>query len=435
MTAEPPQTAGQAAIMAEFERASLRWAFLARPVLAGIMAVILFACFGWSSGLSALLIGAGVTALGWLAWKAGDGRWGQAARYGLVAAEIVLMTLAIFFGDLFDGNPRPPAAMLFFSPAVLFLLCILALNAITARPAIVWWSGACLFAAWFTAGQLALREPGTVTKNSLNETPISFINFLEIVTRPRFFNLDVFTLELTAIACCTVALALAAWRTRALARRAADQHAVRSGLAAHFSAPVVEALLAARAAQARTRRTLTVIDCDLVGFSGRARVMAPDAVARGLRVYHGFVEGLVFEYGGGVLKFTGDGVSAVFGMTGDAESAASAAIACAERLVAAWPEASARAFPEDPPALAVGVDAGETAAGLAGEGRAMSLVVAGPPVDGAQALQAATRQEGVGLLVSAPAVKLAIQADAAAGRGLAPRNVGGRPAFAPTGDA
>ena len=425
----------QAAAIESFERASLRWAFLARPAFALVMAVTLFACFGWSSGLSALLIGAGVTALGWLAWKAGDGRRGRPVRFALAAAEIVLMTLAIFFGDLFDGNPRPPAAMVFYSPAVLFLLCVLALNAITARPWVVWWAGAWTFAAWASAGWLTQHDPATRTKDTIDAPINSLMDFLEFNSRPIFFNRDAFTLELIAIACCTVVLALAAHRTRALARRAADQHAVRSGLAAHFSAPVVDALLAARAARATGRRTVAVVDCDLVGFSGRARVMQPDAVARALRAYHGFVEGLVFEYGGGVLKFTGDGVTAVFGMTGDAEAASSAAIACAERIVAAWPEAARAAFPDGPVAIAVGVDAGPVTAGLAGERRAMSLVVAGPAVDGAMALQAATRQQGVGLLVSASAVKLAIQADAAAGRGLAPRDVGGRPAFAPTGDA
>jgi adenylate cyclase len=420
------------AIMEDFERESLRRAFLARPIIAGALAVVLTACFGRSSGLSTLLIGAGVTLLGWIEYKAGAGPRGQIARFGLVALEVALMTAAIFFGDLFDGNPRPPAPMIFYSPAVLFLLCVLALNAITARPLIVWWAGVCTLAAWFVAGRLTLSDPLTQTKEHHDLGPgDSLLDFLRVSTWPHFFNLDAFTLSLIAIACCTVVLAIAAHRTRALAGKAVERHAVRSGLAAHFSGPVVDALLAARAAHDQAPRTVTVLDCDLIGFSDRARRMTPDAVASALRAYHGFVEGQVFEHGGGVLKFTGDGVTAIFGMTGDAEAAASSAIACAEAIARSWPATARTAFPGEAVAIAVGVDAGTVVAGLAGEGRAMSLVVAGAPIEGAQALQQATRETGAGLLISAAAVTLAAGADPAVRQGLKPISAAGREAFTP----
>jgi class 3 adenylate cyclase len=396
--------------MESFELASLKRAFLARPALALLLAVVLLVCFGWRAALATLLAGAGASLLGWIAFKAGDGPRARLLRYGLVALEVGLIIAAFFVGDLLSLKSWPPAPMVFYSPAALLLVCLLALNAITARPGVVWWTGACVLIGWWIAGQIVLADPATLTKDGIDEDKInSLMEYLVLLGRPHFFNRDVFTLELTAIACCTVALAIAAHRTRALVGRAAKQHALRSGLAAHFSGAVIDALLAARAAHAGTTRTLVVIDCDLVGFSGRARVMTPDAVARALRAYHGFIEGLVFDAGGGVLKFTGDGVTAVFGMTGEAGPAAVAAIACARKIVDAWPAAALKAFPDDPAAIAiaVGVDAGPVAAGLAGEGRAMSLMVAGPAVDGAAALQAATRAAGVTLLISDAALALA----------------------------
>jgi adenylate cyclase len=128
---------------------------------------------------------------------------------------------------------------------------------------------------------------------------------------------------------------------------------------------------------------LSVLDCDLVGFSALAARMAPEAVAAGLRAYHAYVEETVFASGGAVLKYIGDGVIAVFGFTGVANPAGQARD-CAERLVAGW--GASGAF-ETPLELVVGVDHGEVVAGIVGEGRALSLIVAGPPVEGAARLQ------------------------------------------------
>ncbi len=399
--------------VATFEQASLKQAFLARVVLTAVLVVVLLVCFGWSSALSALIAGAGASALGWIAWKSGVGPRAQMIRYALIALEVALVTLAVFFGDLFDGNPPPPAPMVFYSPIALLLVCVLAVNAISARASQVLWTGGCIIADWWIAAQIVLADPATLTKEKMESlSPDSLIDMLAIGARPHYFNRDVFTLEWVSVACCTIVLAFAAYRTRAIATRAAQQHALRSGLAAHFSGPVIDALLAARAAKAGATRTLAVIDCDLVDFSARARVMTPEAVAGALRVYHGFVENLVFAHGGGVLKFTGDGVTAVFGMTGDPVTAAAAAVACAARIVGDWPAQARTAFPDDdaPVSIGVGVDAGEVTAGIAGEGRAMSLMVAGAPVDGAAALQAATRATKVNLLVSKTVVDLAAQA-------------------------
>jgi adenylate cyclase len=133
---------------------------------------------------------------------------------------------------------------------------------------------------------------------------------------------------------------------------------------------------------------LAVLDCDLVGFSRLAARMTPESTAAALRAYHGFVEAVVFAHHGAVLKYTGDGVSAVFGFTGEADAAANA-LASAEQLAADWPAVGASAFAgEDPPALVVGVDYGEVTAGIVGEGRALSLIVTGPAVAEAERLQA-----------------------------------------------
>jgi class 3 adenylate cyclase len=59
------------------------------------------------------------------------------------------------------------------------------------------------------------------------------------------------------------------------------------------------------------------------------------------------------------------------------------------------------------PDLAVGIDAGAALVGVVGEGRAMSLLMQGPPIVRAAELQAATRTLGSPILLSEAAAAAA----------------------------
>jgi class 3 adenylate cyclase/tetratricopeptide (TPR) repeat protein len=79
------------------------------------------------------------------------------------------------------------------------------------------------------------------------------------------------------------------------------------------------------------RKLVTVVFCDLVGFTGRAEVMDPEDVGAMLSSYHHRLRAELERHGGTVEKFIGDAVVAVFGAPAvhedDAERAVRASIA------------------------------------------------------------------------------------------------------------
>ena len=341
----------------------------------------------------------------------------------LIAAEVAIVIVAVFMGD--PLGPRLPAPLVFASPGLICLLALIAVNAATVRPLAVWWAGGCVAAGWGLAAALTRADPATITKFQINDDNYpTLISYLEAVTQPHFFSLDALALQFAVIAGCTAILGVAAHRMRALARSAAGRYAARASLAAHFSSSVVEALLGSRDAGAPRLRRVAALDCDLVGFTAWAARTEAGEVAKALRVYHGFVEQRVFAHGGAVLKYVGDGVVAVFGLTGSVDGVAATALDCAKVLAMEWPAVARNLFGQDyAAALAVGVDYGEAMAGLAGEGRAMCLMVIGAPLDSAAELQA-SRPRQASVVIGMDAVAAARAHDPSSLDGFEPLPAG-----------
>ena len=67
------------------------------------------------------------------------------------------------------------------------------------------------------------------------------------------------------------------------------------------------------AGQRRERKVLSVLFCDLVGFTSRAEALDPEDVEAILRPYHARVRAELERHGGTVEKFIGDAVMALFG--------------------------------------------------------------------------------------------------------------------------
>ncbi|MGH3078817.1 MAG: AAA family ATPase [Gaiellaceae bacterium] len=122
----------------------------------------------------------------------------------------------------------------------------------------------------------------------------------------------------------------------------------------------------------RERKVVTVLFCDLVGFTSRAESMDPEDVEALLRPYHERVRAELERHGGTVEKFIGDAVMALFGAPtaheDDPERAVRAALAIREFAV------------EERLELRVGITTGEALVSLdarpdAGEGMASGDVV------------------------------------------------------------
>jgi class 3 adenylate cyclase/tetratricopeptide (TPR) repeat protein len=140
-------------------------------------------------------------------------------------------------------------------------------------------------------------------------------------------------------------------------------------------------------AQRRERKVVTVVFCDLVGFTSRAESMDPEDVEALLRPYHERVRAELERHGGTVEKFIGDAVMALFGAPtaheDDPERAVRAALAIRDFAV------------EEGIELRVGITTGEALISLDARPDAGEGMASGDVVNTAARLQSAAPVNGV----------------------------------------
>ena len=137
----------------------------------------------------------------------------------------------------------------------------------------------------------------------------------------------------------------------------------------------------------RERKVVTVLFCDLVGFTSRAEEMDPEDVAAVLAPYHARLREELERYGGTVEKFIGDAVMALFGAPtaheDDPERAVRAALAI-------------RDFAEhEGIELRVGITTGEALVTLGARPEAGETMATGDVGNTAARIQAAAPVNGV----------------------------------------
>jgi class 3 adenylate cyclase/tetratricopeptide (TPR) repeat protein len=135
------------------------------------------------------------------------------------------------------------------------------------------------------------------------------------------------------------------------------------------------------------RKVVTVLFCDLVGFTSRAEEMDPEDVASLLGPYQARVKEELERYGGTVEKFIGDAVMALFGAPtaheDDPERAVRAALAIREFALTEGLE------------LRVGITTGEALVSLDARPEHGETMATGDVVNTAARLQAAAGVNGV----------------------------------------
>ena len=136
------------------------------------------------------------------------------------------------------------------------------------------------------------------------------------------------------------------------------------------------------------RKVVTVLFCDLVGFTSRSEAADPEDVAAVLRGYHGHVGAELERFGGTVEKFIGDAVMALFGAPvaheDDPERAVRAALAIRD-----WAEESGELE------VRVGVTTGEALVSLDARPESGQGMASGDVVNTAARLQAAADVNGI----------------------------------------
>jgi class 3 adenylate cyclase/tetratricopeptide (TPR) repeat protein/energy-coupling factor transporter ATP-binding protein EcfA2 len=140
------------------------------------------------------------------------------------------------------------------------------------------------------------------------------------------------------------------------------------------------------------RKVVTVLFCDLVGFTARSDQADPEDVGAMLRPYHARLRREIERFGGTLDKFIGDAVMAVFGAPTAHEDDPERAVRCAARLLEAIAELNERQ-----PALAlsvrIGITTGEVLVALRPGGETEGVV--GDIVNTASRLQGVAPVNGI----------------------------------------
>ena len=137
------------------------------------------------------------------------------------------------------------------------------------------------------------------------------------------------------------------------------------------------------------RRDVTVLFCDIRGFTKTAEALSPEEVVELLNAFYGLMIETTFKHDGTLDKFLGDGVMAVFGAPLYRADHALMAARTALAMQAGIRELSARrvAAGQSPVDIGIGLNAGEVVAGTVGTDARMEYTVIGDSVNLAARLE------------------------------------------------
>jgi adenylate cyclase len=178
---------------------------------------------------------------------------------------------------------------------------------------------------------------------------------------------------------------------------------LRESFAAYFPPGIVDRIVRepALVTASGRRKELTILFSDIKNFTTRCQTMTPDEIREFLNGYFGQMIEIVFEHGGTVDKFIGDGLMVFFGDPEDQPDHAARAVRSAlamQRRVRLLSEAAEQA---GKPAIAIriGISTGVVTVGNMGSARRLSYTVLGADVNLAQRLESNAVPGGI--LISA----------------------------------
>jgi class 3 adenylate cyclase/tetratricopeptide (TPR) repeat protein len=142
------------------------------------------------------------------------------------------------------------------------------------------------------------------------------------------------------------------------------------------------------------RKVVSILFCDLVGFTAASERQDPEDVRARLRSYHARLRHEIERYGGTVEKFVGDAVMAAFGAPASHEDDAERAVRAGLGILDAIAGLNA-AEPELDLKVRVGINTGEAVVAVGARPERGEGLVAGDVVNTAARIQAAAPVNGV----------------------------------------
>ena len=185
------------------------------------------------------------------------------------------------------------------------------------------------------------------------------------------------------------------------ARKEVAQQIIHRTALERFLSPGIAKKVAAEASELKVggeNQKITVLFADIRGFTSLAEAMRPEDVVELLNQFFQAMSDVIFDHGGTLDKYLGDGLMALFGAPFAAENDALRAVQAAIRMQATLAELN-RTSERAPLQIGIGINTGPAIVGFMGTSRRLDYTALGDTVNTASRLTAAAEPGQV--LVSA----------------------------------
>lgn len=325
----------------------------------------------------------------------------------LFSADFALLTFLLLMPNPFSPIDKPLVAQFRLVEFGYYFLYLAlgtlayswrAIRIIALIGALIWLIG--ILGIWY------FSEPhpsGPLVMEALKDYPT-----LSFYLDPESIRLDTRIREIAIFAMVAFVLSVTVKRFGDLMQAHVSVERERVNLARYFSPNMIDELSANDEPLRDIRvQDVAVLFVDIVGFTSFANNRPPEEVVETLRDFHALMERAVFNNGGTLDKFLGDGVMATFGTPRSCTEDALNALCCAKSMVAAVDAWNAERAHQKlkPIKISVGVHHGPCVLGDIGGENRLEFAVIGDTVNIASRVEAKTRELTVQILLTDAFVK------------------------------
>lgn len=188
----------------------------------------------------------------------------------------------------------------------------------------------------------------------------------------------------------------------AMAAGLGERDRVKSAFARYVSHQVMDSILDSKVDNLRgDRRRISVLFCDIRGFTTISEGLSPEKVVQLLNEYFEKMVEVVFRNKGTLDKFIGDGMMVIFGAPEDDDYQEEHALKTAIEMQSELRSLAEKWKPEGLNLrIGIGINSGPAIVGNIGSSRRMEYTAIGDTVNLASRLESATKELGVGILIS-----------------------------------
>lgn len=318
-----------------------------------------------------------------------------------IAVALFAATFAAFSGFVMWRSmaTEAPTSLLVKLPIASVGLSTIATMVLTLRPLYVVIVGAGVSVTLLGFFALAAMDPRTVFAAYSAEPLIG-----PAVSQSRV------VFELVFVACATAAGALGTHIARQTVRQAAELQRSTDQLSRYFSPDIAAGIRDGGDAFLEPgghEQDVVVLFSDIAGFTRTCANLTPAQSVALLSEYQEYMVAEIFEAGGTLDKFIGDGIMATFGTPVAVPDAADRAVRAAQGMTAALARLNARRTARGEPPLAhrIGIHAGPAVVGSMGTSQRREFSVIGDTVNVANRIETACKKTGRPVMISAAVLR------------------------------